>query len=239
VATWPDVVTARKAAAFLAEEEGCTSVASRLDGLIAAALSDSLDLETMGVPDQTALRVLSCTAESGDATALLGRSLAAYTAGAVERAEQVSDVLRTVGRQFLDRAEAGAWIATAAHRAGITFPPHRPEALSLAAWARRSGAASRQGADRSSDQSRSRGVQETYCRAKRKRLGGDRELALGLASLSGCSAPASFRSTLSGVGIHESARKHGVADEDIIHAVDYALVIEDAGEDPDRWRHWA
>jgi uncharacterized DUF497 family protein len=37
------------------------------------------------------------------------------------------------------------------------------------------------------------------------------------------------------VGIHESARKHGVADEDIFHAVDYAFVIEDAGEDPDRW----
>ncbi len=37
------------------------------------------------------------------------------------------------------------------------------------------------------------------------------------------------------MGIHESARKHGVADEDIFHAVDYVLVIEDAGEDPDRW----
>jgi uncharacterized DUF497 family protein len=37
------------------------------------------------------------------------------------------------------------------------------------------------------------------------------------------------------VDIHDSARKHGVADEDILHAIDYALVIEDAGEDPDRW----
>lgn len=35
--------------------------------------------------------------------------------------------------------------------------------------------------------------------------------------------------------IHASARKHGVADEDIRHAVDHALVIEDIGEDPDRW----
>ncbi|MGH2871487.1 MAG: hypothetical protein ACRDL5_03385 [Solirubrobacteraceae bacterium] len=35
--------------------------------------------------------------------------------------------------------------------------------------------------------------------------------------------------------IHDSARKHGVADEDILHAVDHALAIEDAGEDPDRW----
>lgn len=35
--------------------------------------------------------------------------------------------------------------------------------------------------------------------------------------------------------IHASARKHGVADEDIHHAIDHALAIEDAGEDPDRW----
>ncbi|HEY7961801.1 MAG TPA: hypothetical protein VID29_07770 [Solirubrobacteraceae bacterium] len=34
---------------------------------------------------------------------------------------------------------------------------------------------------------------------------------------------------------HDSARKHGVAEEDVLHAVDHALVIEDAGEDPDRW----
>jgi uncharacterized DUF497 family protein len=37
------------------------------------------------------------------------------------------------------------------------------------------------------------------------------------------------------VEIHESARKHGVADEDVNHAIDHALAIEDAGEDPDRW----
>jgi len=37
------------------------------------------------------------------------------------------------------------------------------------------------------------------------------------------------------VEIHPSARKHGVADEDIRHATDHALAIEDAGEDPDRW----
>ena len=35
--------------------------------------------------------------------------------------------------------------------------------------------------------------------------------------------------------IHGSARKHGVADEDILHAIDHALAIEDIGEDPDRW----
>jgi len=37
------------------------------------------------------------------------------------------------------------------------------------------------------------------------------------------------------VEIHESARKHGVADNDMEHAIDHALIIEDAGEDPDRW----
>jgi uncharacterized DUF497 family protein len=37
------------------------------------------------------------------------------------------------------------------------------------------------------------------------------------------------------VEIHPAARKHGVADEDIDHAIDHAIVIEDAGEDPDRW----
>jgi hypothetical protein len=35
--------------------------------------------------------------------------------------------------------------------------------------------------------------------------------------------------------IHDSARKHGVVDEDIHHAIVHALAIEDAGEDPDRW----
>ena len=35
--------------------------------------------------------------------------------------------------------------------------------------------------------------------------------------------------------IHNSARKHGVVDLDIHHAIDHALAIEDAGEDPDRW----
>jgi hypothetical protein len=34
------------------------------------------------------------------------------------------------------------------------------------------------------------------------------------------------------VEIHDSARKHGVADDDILHAIDHELAIEDAGEDP-------
>lgn len=35
--------------------------------------------------------------------------------------------------------------------------------------------------------------------------------------------------------IHSSARRHGVADHDMLHAVADALVVEDVGEDPDRW----
>jgi hypothetical protein len=76
----------------------------------------------MGVPEQTAFAFLSFTAESGDATAVLSRSLASYTAGAAQHAEEVTAALRALGRQFLDREGAGAWIATAAHRAGITLP---------------------------------------------------------------------------------------------------------------------
>jgi hypothetical protein len=37
------------------------------------------------------------------------------------------------------------------------------------------------------------------------------------------------------VEVHQSARKHGITDEDILHAIDHALAIEDIGEDPDRW----
>lgn len=43
----------------------------------------------------------------------------------------------------------------------------------------------------------------------------------------------SFRITIS--RWRDSARRHGVADQDILHAIDHALASEDAGEDPDRW----
>jgi hypothetical protein len=35
--------------------------------------------------------------------------------------------------------------------------------------------------------------------------------------------------------IHSSARRHGVNDLDIRHAVEHSLAFEDIGEDPDRW----
>jgi len=37
------------------------------------------------------------------------------------------------------------------------------------------------------------------------------------------------------VEIHSAPRRHGIADEDMLHAVEHSLVVEDVGEDPDRW----
>jgi hypothetical protein len=35
--------------------------------------------------------------------------------------------------------------------------------------------------------------------------------------------------------VHDAARRNGVADDDITHAVAHALAVEDIGDDPDRW----
>lgn len=35
--------------------------------------------------------------------------------------------------------------------------------------------------------------------------------------------------------VHKSAHNHGVVAQDSLHAIDHALAVEDAGEDPDRW----
>src|SRR5262245_29368170 len=37
------------------------------------------------------------------------------------------------------------------------------------------------------------------------------------------------------VEIHPAARRHGIADGDILHAIEHALVVDDLGEEPDRW----
>jgi hypothetical protein len=37
------------------------------------------------------------------------------------------------------------------------------------------------------------------------------------------------------VEIHPSARRHGIADDDILHAIEHAFVVDDLGDDPDRW----
>ena len=35
--------------------------------------------------------------------------------------------------------------------------------------------------------------------------------------------------------IHPSARRHGIADDDILHAIENSMFVDDLGEDPDRW----
>jgi hypothetical protein len=37
------------------------------------------------------------------------------------------------------------------------------------------------------------------------------------------------------VEIHGSAHRHDVPEEDMLHAVEDSLVVDDLGEDPDRW----
>jgi hypothetical protein len=37
------------------------------------------------------------------------------------------------------------------------------------------------------------------------------------------------------VDILPSARRHGIGDDDMLHAVEHSMVVEDIGEDPDRW----
>jgi hypothetical protein len=37
------------------------------------------------------------------------------------------------------------------------------------------------------------------------------------------------------VDIHPAARRHGIADDDILHAVEHSMVVDDLGDDPDRW----
>jgi hypothetical protein len=37
------------------------------------------------------------------------------------------------------------------------------------------------------------------------------------------------------VEIHPSARRHDVAEEDMLHAITNSLAVEDLSEDPNRW----
>jgi len=37
------------------------------------------------------------------------------------------------------------------------------------------------------------------------------------------------------VEVRGSARRHGVDEEDMVHAVEHVVAVEDVGEDPDRW----
>lgn len=35
--------------------------------------------------------------------------------------------------------------------------------------------------------------------------------------------------------IHSSAHRHGVVEEDMLHAIEHSLVVDDLGDDPNRW----
>ncbi len=35
--------------------------------------------------------------------------------------------------------------------------------------------------------------------------------------------------------IRPSARRHGIADDNILHAIEHSMVLDDLGDDPDRW----
>ena len=59
--------------------------------------------------------------------------------------------------------------------------------------------------------------------------------AIGASNIWSRNSPTSFRITISAWRSTARRAKHGVADQDILHALDHALAIEDAGEDPDRW----
>jgi len=37
------------------------------------------------------------------------------------------------------------------------------------------------------------------------------------------------------VEIHPTACRHGITDEDILHAIEHSMLVDDLGEDPDRW----
>jgi hypothetical protein len=37
------------------------------------------------------------------------------------------------------------------------------------------------------------------------------------------------------VEIHPSARRHGISDDDMLDAIEHSIVVDDIGEDPDRW----
>lgn len=122
ISAQPAILTAKAVAPFLESEDAAVDVASRLDGLIERSLDGTLDMSTMAVAEQTAFAFLSYTGEAGDAAAVLRRTYAAHRAGATQRAEAVAGVLGTLGTGFLAEAGAPAWVATAAHRAGVTLP---------------------------------------------------------------------------------------------------------------------
>ena len=122
IAAEPDVRRAKAAAKFLENEDAAVVIGSGLDDFIERSLKGTLDMQTMAVTEQTAFAFLSFTGETGDAEAVLRRTYAAHRARVTEDAEAIAGTLRILGTSFLANADAPSWIATAAHRAGVTLP---------------------------------------------------------------------------------------------------------------------
>ena len=122
IAAEPDVRRAKAAAEFLENEDAAMVIGSGLDDFIERSLNGTLDMHTMTVSEQTAFAFLSFTGETGDAEAVLRRTYAAHRARVTESAEAIAGTLQVLGTSFLVNADAPPWIATAAHRAGVTLP---------------------------------------------------------------------------------------------------------------------
>ena len=118
----PDLRRAKATAEFLQHDDAEMTVASGLDDFIERSLNGTLDMRTMRVSEQTAFAFLSFTGETGDAEAVLQRTYAAHRARVTDSAEAIASTLRTLGTSFLANAGAPLWLATAAHRAGVTLP---------------------------------------------------------------------------------------------------------------------
>ncbi|WP_155981272.1 DEAD/DEAH box helicase [Nocardia sp. BMG111209] len=107
---------------FLREEDASTEISSQLRGLIEHAMNQTLDVDSMTRTEQTAFAFLSYAAEGNTAEGVLRHSWAVHSAGATAVAAQLSRTLNHVGRVFLHKRSAPAWVALAAHRSGIALP---------------------------------------------------------------------------------------------------------------------
>jgi superfamily II DNA/RNA helicase len=117
-----DISAAARSAEFLKEEDASTAISSALDGLVAAALSGELSVETMSDADQTAFTFLSFAGRRDETEGVLAKTWAADRAAVLAQAHEIAGTVEASGREFLERTGAPPWIAVAAHRSGIALP---------------------------------------------------------------------------------------------------------------------
>ena len=72
-------------------------------------------------------------------------------------------------------------------------------------------------------------------RPRRQNLGRHPAYVVASSPAAGRSPQRTFVVQYCRVEIHPSARRHGSADDDILHAIENSMVVDDLGEDPDRW----